>query len=189
MKLGKIKTLCKNREIVELYTRRDGRQFLSDGCGVWMVDDGFMLDEHLIRVIFEVTAKKWSEKWRFDSYDFEGGELAGSVAECLLEDAWSAGSEKELIPLHEYALIAGEELRMFAVRGGNESRYIWASAAQFAACPDAADAYMLREAPDGSRAIAVYEGMLMSALVRVPNAENQRLIAQKLRELAEMEMI
>ena len=137
MKLGRIKVLCKAREMVELFTRRDGRQFISDGCGVWPVDEKLRLDEAAIRTIFEVSTKKWNESWHFQDINFgedADAEICG-LPECLLEDYWSPGSEVEMLPINERALITGTELKLFRTNDGRD-RYVWANEGQFTACPD-----------------------------------------------------
>ena len=68
-------------------------------------------------------------------------------------------------------------------------RHIWAPTAQFTACPDKVQLYALRVAPDTSRAIAVYEDMFMSALVRVNGTGEQQRIQEMLRELGSKDVI
>ena len=190
MKLGRIKALCKAREMVELFTRRDGRQFLSDGCGVWLVDDKLQLNEGVIRAIFEISAKKWNENWHFQDINFgedEDAENCG-LPECLLDDYWTPDSEIELLPTLEKALIAGEEMKLFRTNDGKD-RYVWANVEQFTACPDNVIMYALRTAPDTTRAIAVYDDMLMGGLVRLLGTGQQLRIQETLRGLGEKEVI
>ena len=190
MKLGRIKALCKAREMVELFTRRDGRQFLSDGCGVWPVDDKLQLNESVIRTIFEVTTKKWNESWYFQHIDFghdADAENCG-LPECLLEDNWSPGSEIELLPMNEKALITGAEMKLYRTNDGKD-RYVWANVEQFTACPDNVRMYSLRTAPDTTRAIAVYDDMFLGGLVRLLGTGQQLRIQETLRGLSEKEVI
>ena len=190
MKLGRIKALCKAREMVELFTRRDGRQFLSDGCGVWLVDDKLQLNEGVIRAIFEISAKKWNENWHFQDINFgedEDAENCG-LPECLLDDYWTPDSEIELLPTLEKALITGAEMKLFRTNDGKD-RYVWANVEQFTACPDNVIMYALRTAPDTTRAIAVYDDMLMGGLVRLLGTGQQLRIQEMLRGLGEKEVI
>ena len=190
MKLGRIKALCKAREMVELFTRRDGRQFLSDGCGVWPVDEKLQLDEGVIRTIFEVTTKKWNESWHFQGINFADDPAAGScgLPECLLEDNWMPGSEVELLPMNERALIIGAEMKLFRTNDGKDG-HVWANVEQFTACPDNIRMYALRTAPDTTRAIAIYDDMFMGGLIRLLDTHQQRRIQEMLRSLSEKEVI
>ena len=189
MKLGRIKALCKARELVELYTRRDGRQFLSDGCGVWPVDESLPLNEQVVRTIFEVTQKKWDEDWHFQSIDFaedDDAEACG-LMECMLEDFWAPGSEVELMSTRERALIAGTQMQLFATCDGK--KHMWVGTDQFSACSDNVRMYALRTAPDTTRAIAVYNDMFMSGLIRVLGTGQQLEIQRMLKELSEKEIL
>ena len=192
MKLGRIKALCKAREMVELFTRQDGRQFLSDGCGVWPVDENLKLDESVVRTIFEVTTKKWNENWHFQDIDFtmdDDAEACGLPA-CLLEDYYEPAAETELMPLPERALISGTEMQLYrTTTGGDKERYIWANVAQFSACPDNVRMYTLRTAPDMTRAIAVYDDVFLGGLVRLLGTGQQRAIQDTLRKLSEKEVL
>lgn len=192
MKLSKIKALCKAKEMVELFTRRDGRQFLSDGCGVWPVDEKLKLDESVVRTIFEVPTKKWNESWYFQDIDFsmdEDAEKCG-LPECLLDDYFDPGAEVELMPLPEKALINGTQMQLHrTTTGGDNERHIWATTEQFSACPDNVRMYTLRTAPDTTRAIAVYDDMFLGGLVRVLGTHQQREIQATLRILSEKEIM
>ena len=190
MKLGRIKALCKARQYVELFDRRDGKQFLSDGCGVWPVDEKLPLTEEVVRTIFEITTRKWSENWSFQHIRFgedDDAENCG-MPECLLEDFWAPGTETELMTTRERILMMGEELQLFATADGQE-RYLWASTEQFSACPDNARLFALRTAPDTTRAIAVYDDMFLGGLIRVLGTGQQLQIANTLRGLSEKEVI
>lgn len=190
MKLGRIKALCKAREMVELFTRRDGKQFLSDGCGVWPVDENLELDEGVVRTIFEISRKKWEESWHFQDIDFSADADAGEcgLPECLLEDYWAPESETELLPLNEKALITGTTMRLYKTNDGKE-KYVWANVEQFSACPDNVRLYTLRTAPDTTRAIAVYDDMFLGGLVRLLGTGQQLRIQETLRGLSEKEVI
>ena len=190
MKLSRIKALCKAREMVELFTRRDGKQFLSDGCGVWPVDENLKLDEGVVRTIFEVTRKKWEESWHFQDIDFTMDDDAGvcGLPECLLDDYYDPGREVELLPLNEKALIIGAEMRLYKTNDGKE-KYVWANVEQFTACPDNVRMYALRTAPDTTRAIAVYDDMFLGGLVRLLGTGQQLKIQETLRGLSEKEVI
>lgn len=190
MKLSRIKALCKAHEIAELFTRRDGKQFLSDGCGVWPVDENLKLDEGVVRTIFEVTRKKWDESWHFQDIDFTMDDDAGEcgLPECLLDDYYDPGREVELMPLSEKALINGATMQLHRTCKG-EKGHIWATVEQFAACPDNPRMYTLRTAPDMTRAIAVYDDMFLGGLVRVLGTHQQREIQNTLRELSHKEVL
>lgn len=190
MKLSRIKALCKAREMVELYTRRDGRQFLSDGCGVWPVDENLKLDEGVVRTIFEVSTKKWNESWHFQDIDFtmdDDAEMCG-LPSCLLEEYYDPGAEKELMVLNERALITGTTMQLFKTAKGPD-KYLWANIEQFSACPDNVRMYTLRTAPDMTRAIAVYDDMFLGGLVRLLGTGQQMAIQETLKKLSEKEIM
>ena len=190
MKLTRIKALCKARELVELFDRKDGKQFLSDGCGVWPVDDRLVLNEEMVRIIFEVSRKKWESDWSFQHIRFgedEDAEICG-LPECMLDDFWKSTDEIELTPLHEWAMFAGTEMKLFTT-SGPQPRYLWTGTKQFSACPSEIRRYALRTAPDGTRAIAVYDDVFLGGLVRVLNMDAQMEIRQKFAVFAALEMM
>ena len=68
-------------------------------------------------------------------------------------------------------------------------RYLWAPTAQLTACPDTVSYFALRESPAGNRALAVYENMLLGALIVVPDSGMQREIQEELRRLSERKVM
>ncbi len=187
MKLNRIRTLCKARNHAELYQRRDGKQFLSDGCGIWPVDEKLKLNEAAIQAIFDVPRDKWESGWYYQEFDYAcdpDAETKG-LPECLLEDVWAEGSETELKRTGARALIGCAEMWMFATQ--DDRRHIWASAAQLAACPDRIRLYALREAPGGRRVLAIYDDFFCGGLVLINGPGYQREIQETLRELSQRE--
>ena len=191
MKLNKIKKLCRDSCRVDLYTRRDGRQFISDGVGIWPVDDQIYLTEGSIRTIFDVPLEKWEGDWSYQGFDF-GADLdaeAGGIPESILDDVGDP-TETKLLPQDERIITLWapwNELRLYKELDGE--RHLWAPTAQLTACPDSVSYFALRETPGGLRALAVYENMLLGALIVVPGSGIQREIQEYLRRLSEREVM
>lgn len=188
MKLNKIKKLCRDSCRVDLYTRRDGRQFISDGVGIWPVDDQIYLTEGSIRTIFDVPLEKWEGDWSYQGFDF-GADLdaeAGGITEDMLDDIGDP-TENKFLQQDQRIISPWGELMLYKELDGE--RHLWAPTAQLTACPDWVSYFALRETPGGLRALAVYENMLLGALIVVPGSGIQREIQEGLRRLSEREVM
>lgn len=188
MKLNKIKKLCRDSCRVDLYTRRDGRQFISDGVGIWPVDDQIYLSEGSIRTIFDVPLEKWEGDWNYQGFDF-GTDLdaeAGGITESMLDDIGDP-AETKFLQQDQRIISPWGELMLYKELDGE--RHLWAPTAQLTACPDWVSYFALRETPGGLRALAVYENMLLGALIVVPGSGIQREIQEYFRRLSEREVM
>lgn len=169
MKLGRIKALCKARATAILYDTQDGRQHISDGVGIWPVDDKLRLSEDVIRTIFEVPMKKWEENWYWQELNSENADVAVE----LLEEVWPEDREIKLEARPITIDYFGTQLRRFETE---DSYSIWASGAQFTAIEEP-ERYALRAKGD-MRVIAAYKGMLCEGVVQTWS----RAYAEKVRE-------
>ena len=188
MKLNRIKKLCRDSCRVDLYTRRDGRQFISDGVGIWPVDEQIYLTEGSIRTIFDVPLEKWEGDWSYQGFDYgaDADAEASGIPESLLDDIGDPG-ETKFLPRDQRIITPWGELMLFRELDGE--RHLWAPTAQLIACPDRVSYFALRETPGGVRALAVYENMLMGALIMAPGRSMQTEIQEMLRGLSEREVM
>lgn len=188
MKLNKIKKLCRDSCRVDLYTRRDGRQFISDGVGIWPVDDQIYLTEGSIRTIFDVPLEKWEGYWSYHGFDFlaDADAEAGGITESMLDDIGDP-IETKFLPQDQRIITPWGELMLYKEIDGE--RHLWAPSAQLTACPDNVSYFALRGIPGGLRALAVYENMLMGALIVVPGRSMQMQIQAMLVGLSEREVM
>lgn len=188
MKLNKIKKLCRDSCRVDLYTRRDGRQFISDGVGIWPVDEQIYLTEGSIRTIFDVPLEKWEGDWSYQGFDYgrDADAEAGGIPESLLDDIGDP-AEIKFLPQDQRIITPWGELMLFRELDGE--RHLWTPTTQLTACPDSVSYFALRETPGGVRALAVYENMLMGALIVAPDRSMQTEIQEMLRGLSEREVM
>lgn len=189
MKLNKIKRLCAETGRVDLYTRRDGRQFVSDGVGIWPVDDKLHLSEGSIRAIFDVPYEKWESDWHYQEFDYalDADAETSGIPETLLDDIAEPGTEIKVIPMHDRAITGWGEMQLYREMDGE--RCLWCPKAQMAAAPSMVSYFAVREYQGSRRALAVYENMLMGALILVPGQGMQKGIMDWLKDLSGKEVM
>lgn len=156
MRINKIKALCKRRNTVTLYDTPNGRQYISDGAAIYPVDDKLKLTEDMIRIIFEISPKAWSESWHFEEYVTPD---EWDVSPDMVADVESEG-EVELHRMDTQIVYCGTTLIRFETPDGYT---VWAPAAQFTPM-DNAEHYALRV--DGEcRMVAAYNSLLCCGVV------------------------
>lgn len=172
MKLKKIVSQCKTSGMVMLYTRRDGMQLLSDGCGIWPIDGGLKLTEDALKIIFEMTDKKWKDSIYYREFDYsENPELPeqdafAGLAERMLEDEWDADEE---IQVERTDVTVMYQNTVFRCYRADDGRSVYVSDRRFDPLPEDIQFTMIRQteavgAP-GLRALAAYDGVLMCGLI------------------------
>lgn len=156
MKLNKIKALCKAKSSVILYKMPNGRQYISDGAGIYPVDSTIKLTEEMIRVVFEVSPKRWKADWYYEEYN---GPDEIDIESDMLSDT-EREDEVPLMLCDTRIVYCGTQLMRFETSDGG---IVWAPAAQFAPL-DGAERYGLRI--DGEcRVVAAYNSPLCCGVV------------------------
>ena len=171
MKLNKIKGLCKKRNTVYLYERRNGSQLISDGAGLWPVTEELRLSEDALQTIFEIPNKAWNENWRHEHIVF-GEDDTSKGFEHLLDEIWEASAEVQTEPVKGKVELDGCVFRAFRADDGLT---VFVPDAQLETMTDDAQYYMLRQGR-GFSVLAVYDSLLMCGLVGVADAGTAEMI-------------
>lgn len=183
MKLSRIKNMCQATKTAIVYTRRDGKQFISNGTGIWSTDDSLWLNEQAVRCIMEISLEKWDE-WIYRDVNYGMPETcAGELQDEMLDDIWETGTEKQLIMTTDVIMIGGTEIRRFDLQ--ETDQMFWAPNKELKTLGEDARMFALRETPDGRRAVAGYDSIFCKGLVLIGGEGVQTEIQRTLRELGE----
>ena len=153
MKLSAIKRCCLEKERFDIRNAENGEQWIGDGCSFWPVE-GVKIEEAGVAELFDLTPKKAAECWigETDVDDWRFARVVRPEAETALKDLgaywYGETTYRALKALNDdFGLLFIPESALDPARGKDDFAY-------FARFHDA-----------GSVLVAVYRGLLCSALV------------------------